>query len=94
VLAVAVGCDADLVIGDPNATETISAKHQVSRIDYNVFEGFTCRGLPRAMLAYGKSRGMRATCGPRPARGMRGATPSLRITFCAPRRIDRVDVIP
>ena len=52
--AVAVGADADLVIWDPKATKTISAKKQVSRIDYNVFEGFACTGLPRATLSAGK----------------------------------------
>ena len=52
--AVAVGSDADLVIWDPMATKTISAKKQVSRIDYNVFEGFNCTGVPRATLSRGE----------------------------------------
>jgi len=52
--AVAVGSDADIVVLDPEATKTISAKRQVSRIDYNVFEGFECRGLPRVTLTRGK----------------------------------------
>jgi dihydropyrimidinase len=52
--AIAIGSDADIVIWDPAATKTISAKRQVSRIDYNVFEGFACRGLPRATLARGR----------------------------------------
>jgi dihydropyrimidinase len=51
---VAVGSDADIVVLDPEATKTISAKRQVSRIDYNVFEGFQCRGLPRVTLSRGK----------------------------------------
>lgn len=52
--AVAAGSDADLVVWDPAATKTITASKQVSRIDYNVFEGFACRGLPRVTLARGK----------------------------------------
>lgn len=52
--AVAAGSDADVVIFDPEATKTISAKHQVSRIDYNVFEGYACRGSARATLARGR----------------------------------------
>ena len=65
--AVAVGSDADLVIWDPGASKTISAKKQVSRIDYNVFEGFTCTGLPRATLSRGEitwlDGDLRATAG-------------------------------
>jgi dihydropyrimidinase len=52
--AVSVGCDADIVVWDPKATKTISAKKQVSRIDYNVFEGFKCTGLPVVTLSRGR----------------------------------------
>jgi dihydropyrimidinase len=52
--AVAVGSDADLVVWDPAATRTISAKTQLSRIDYNVFEGITCTGVPRLTLSRGR----------------------------------------
>ncbi|MDB5632204.1 MAG: dht, partial [Tardiphaga sp.] len=52
--AVAVGSDADLVVWDPAATKTITAKAQLSRIDYNVFEGYRCTGAPAATLSRGK----------------------------------------
>jgi dihydropyrimidinase len=52
--AVAVGSDADVVVWDPKATRTISAKRQVSRIDYNVFEGFSCTGGPTVTIARGR----------------------------------------
>ena len=52
--AVAVGSDADIVVWDPAATKTISAAKQKSRIDYNVFEGCQCKGLPRATLSRGR----------------------------------------
>jgi dihydropyrimidinase len=52
--AIAPGSDADIVVWDPKATKTISAKTQVSSIDYNVFEGFACEGLPRYTLSRGE----------------------------------------
>jgi dihydropyrimidinase len=48
------GSDADIVVWDPRASKTISAKHQVSRIDYNVFEGFGCTGAPVVTLSGGR----------------------------------------
>ena len=47
------GADADLVIWDPSAEKTISAKTQKSIIDYNVFEGFKVAGLPRYTMSRG-----------------------------------------
>jgi dihydropyrimidinase len=52
--AVAIGADADLVVWDPAASKTISVDKQISRIDYNVFEGFRCTGLPRITLSRGE----------------------------------------
>ncbi len=49
-----VGADADIVVWDPKATKTISAATQMSAIDYNVFEGIACEGLPRVTLSRGK----------------------------------------
>ena len=48
------GADADVVIWDPAATKTISAATQVSRIDYNVFEGYACTGLPIITISNGR----------------------------------------
>jgi dihydropyrimidinase len=52
--AVAAGSDADLVVWDPAAHKTISAKRQFSRIAYNVFEGFDCTGGPAVTLSRGR----------------------------------------
>ncbi len=48
------GADADLLIWDPTATKTIAAKTQVSRIEYNVFEGRALTGLPVKVYARGR----------------------------------------
>jgi dihydropyrimidinase len=55
--AVAIGSDADLAVWDPAGHKTISAKSQLSRIDYNVFEGFECTGVPVATLSHGAIAG-------------------------------------
>ena len=49
-----MGADADVVVWDPKATKTIAAASQVSAIDYNVFEGMSCTGLPRTVLSRGE----------------------------------------
>ncbi|MBB3996426.1 dihydropyrimidinase [Aureimonas pseudogalii] len=51
--AILPGADADLVVWDPAATKTISARGQKSAIDYNVFEGFEVTGLPAVTLSRG-----------------------------------------
>jgi dihydropyrimidinase len=51
--AVLVGADADLIVWDPNRTKTITAASQQSNIEYNVFEGFECKGMPRFVLTRG-----------------------------------------
>jgi dihydropyrimidinase len=52
--AVTAGSDADLVVWDPAAAKTITAKNQLSRIDYNVFEGHACLGGPAVTFSRGK----------------------------------------
>ena len=51
--AILEGADADIVVWDPDREKTISSKKQQSAIDYNVFEGFSVRGLPRFTLTKG-----------------------------------------
>ncbi|RUM98903.1 dihydropyrimidinase [Pseudaminobacter arsenicus] len=68
--AILPGSDADLVVWDPKLSKTISAANQKSIIDYNVFEGFKVRGLPRYTLSRGDivwSEGQNSM--PQPGRG-------------------------
>ncbi|MBD0414683.1 dihydropyrimidinase [Oryzicola mucosus] len=52
--AILVGSDADIIVIDPKASKTITAKKQQSVIDYNVFEGFEVTGLPRFVFTRGE----------------------------------------
>ncbi|XP_075146954.1 dihydropyrimidinase-like [Haematobia irritans] len=51
---IAVGSDADVVIWNPNATRTISKDHHHHKIDFNIFEGMTCHGVPEMVLVRGR----------------------------------------
>lgn len=52
--AVAVGSDADLVVWDPVASRTISARTHHQNVDFNIFEGMMVTGGPTATVSQGK----------------------------------------
>src|SRR6516165_63754 len=52
--AIAPGSDADLVLWDPNALYTISAKTHHMRVDYSMFEGYGVTGNARTVLSRGE----------------------------------------
>jgi dihydropyrimidinase len=48
------GADADVVVWDPSLTRTISAATHHQNIDFNIFEGMTCRGNAAITLSRGR----------------------------------------
>ena len=52
--AVRTGSDADLVVWDPAASRTISAKTHHQNVDYNIFEGRTVTGVATHTLTRGR----------------------------------------
>ena len=92
------GADADLVLWDPAASKTISARTQASKGDFNVFEGRTVRGLASHTVSQGRvvyARGdVRAERGAgryvkRPAFGPQFAASALRSADLAPTAVKR-----
>ena len=52
--SVSVGADADIVLWDPEASHTLSAKTHHQNIDFNIFEGRTVQGKPAYTISQGK----------------------------------------
>ncbi len=50
---IAVGADADIVVWDPAATKTISAKTHHQNVDFNIFEGMQVAGLASHTVSHG-----------------------------------------
>lgn len=101
--AVMPGADADLVIWDPKASKTITAAKQVSRIEYNVFEGYRCTGAPRATLSGGRIAWIEGDMRSKAGDGRyidRPAFPAVHVAnrafkdWSAPRPVERAAVVP
>ena len=52
--SISVGADADIVVWDPAATKTISAKTHHQNVDYNIFEGMTVTGCASHTISQGR----------------------------------------
>jgi dihydropyrimidinase len=100
--AVRVGADADLVVWDPKAGKTISARTQKSIIDYNVFEGFRVSAQARYTLSRGRVVWGPGAASPLPGHGRhvpRAANPPVSRAYStwrdliAPRPVVRDDAL-
>ena len=52
--SISEGADADIVVWDPAATKTISAKTHHQNVDFNIFEGMKVTGLASHTVSQGK----------------------------------------
>ena len=48
-----MGADADIVVWDPQLTRTISKDTHHQAVDFNIFEGMQCHGVPVVVLSNG-----------------------------------------
>ncbi|RZC41208.1 dihydropyrimidinase, partial [Asbolus verrucosus] len=51
---ISVGSDADIVIWDATRTRTISAATHHQAVDFNIFEGMVCHGVPEYVIVNGR----------------------------------------
>ncbi|WP_265518173.1 dihydropyrimidinase [Nitratireductor luteus] len=99
--AIVEGADADIVVWDPEAEKTISAKDQQSAIDYNVFEGIKVKGLPKTVLSRGEIVVDNGKVQPKPGHGQFVARePHMAVNkalsqwkqVTAPRKVERTGI--
>ncbi|CAB3408668.1 unnamed protein product [Caenorhabditis bovis] len=51
---IAVGSDADIVVFNPNKTRKISKNTHHHNLDFNIFEGIECHGVPEVTISRGR----------------------------------------
>ena len=51
---IAPGSDADIVVWNPDKTRVISAKTHHHAVDFNIFEGMECHGVPETVVTGGR----------------------------------------
>jgi dihydropyrimidinase len=68
--SIAVGSDADLVVWDPQASITWSARTHHMNVDYNPYEGRTCRGAPALVMSRGEVVVENGASSAKPGRGL------------------------
>lgn len=76
---IAKGFDADVVVYDPSATTTISARTHHMNLDYSAYEGFVLQGSVRTVMSRGEVIVDRGEITARPGRGkyLRRSVPAL-----------------
>ncbi|XP_023223890.1 dihydropyrimidinase-like [Centruroides sculpturatus] len=94
-----VGSDADIVIWNGDKTRTIQAKTHHQLVDFNVFEGMTCHGVPIYVISRGRVVVDNGKLNVNPGTGRFIPTPSYspyvytrvqqREKFRQPKKVDR-----
>ncbi len=67
--AIVAGSDADVVIFNPQAERTISARTHHMRVDYSMYEGFKVRGAAEVVMTRGQVIVEQEACSARAGRG-------------------------
>ncbi|GGB33079.1 D-hydantoinase/dihydropyrimidinase [Tistrella bauzanensis] len=79
--AITPGADADLVVWDPKASRTISAKTHHQKIDFNIFEGMTVEGSAAVTVSAGEVVWKNGTLDVRTGRGRYVKRPNFSPMF-------------